>query len=103
MTTREATDLEVALAQLRALMLLRYGGTIIAAKSEEEKREAFTSLIATGIEVIAGAVCSRKPHDDAMQITIENFPQMLTDAVTDHLQLRSMFEAAIQRDGATVQ
>lgn len=103
MSEERISDLDVALAQLRAMMLMNYGGALLAAKTEEEKREAFVSLIAAGVEIISSAITSRKPHDEALQVTLDQFPAMLTSSVNDKIELMSKIEASIERQGATVQ
>lgn len=103
MSERKISDLDVSLAQMRAMMLLEYGGTLLAAKTFEEKREAFSSVIMAGVELIASAICSRRPHDEALRITIEHFPKMITDAVNAHNDIMAKVEASIEREGATVQ
>lgn len=97
------TDLDVVLAQLRAMMLMNYGGTLLNAQSDTEKHEAFISLMSSGIDIIAAAVTSRKQHEEAMRITLDQFPSMLRESVNAKLELIAKVEAGIERDGATVQ
>lgn len=103
MSEERISDLDAALSQLRAMMLMNYGAALLTANSEEEKREAFVSLITAGVEIISSAITSRRPHDEAMQVTLEQFPSLLTSSVKDKIELMAKIEASIERQGSTVQ
>ena len=103
METEQLTDFDIALAQLRAAMMMNYGGVLLMADTDKEKSDAFVSLITTGIDIISGAISSRKSYEETLEVTIRELPQMLTESVTAKIELMKSIEAEIEREGATVQ
>lgn len=103
MSEERITGFDTALAVLRLQMVMLYGGTLISAKTDEEKADAYASLITAGIAIITAAVTSRQKPDDAMQVLIEQFPELLTKFVDHKLEMMAKIEAQIERQGATVQ
>jgi DeoR/GlpR family transcriptional regulator of sugar metabolism len=103
MSNEQLTDFDVALAKLRAAMMMNYGGVLLLADTDKEKSDAFVALISTGIEIISSAISSRKSYEEVLQVTIKEFPEMLTESVIAKVELMKSIEAEIEREGATVQ